>query len=274
MPQLHGLRAARARRLGRAPRALRRAARRRARAPDATLVVDGMLGSIHAFRGESSAARPLLVQCLDTRLAPRRRLDDRGQRRRARLAGGARGRRRPRPRALPLRAGALGAQRGPPLRGLGPSLGVVLLRPPRRARRGARVRRGAVEHRAPRPATRTLWRRSRTRSARRRSPRATPTPPRSSSAARPSFTRASRSRSSERRSSSAQASRSPRRGQREAALERLAEAHGRRAASAPRRWPLRRPRRSPSSASPSSANSGGARRPTTRTPACPAASSR
>ncbi len=33
---------------------------------DATLVVDGILGSIHAFRGESSAARPLLVQCLDT----------------------------------------------------------------------------------------------------------------------------------------------------------------------------------------------------------------
>ena len=33
---------------------------------DATVVVDGILGSIHAFRGESSAARPLLVQCLDT----------------------------------------------------------------------------------------------------------------------------------------------------------------------------------------------------------------
>ena len=33
---------------------------------DATLVADGILGSIHAFRGEWSAARPLLVQCLET----------------------------------------------------------------------------------------------------------------------------------------------------------------------------------------------------------------
>jgi ATP/maltotriose-dependent transcriptional regulator MalT len=33
---------------------------------DATLVADGVLGSIRAFRGEWSAARPLLVQCLDT----------------------------------------------------------------------------------------------------------------------------------------------------------------------------------------------------------------
>ena len=47
-----------------------------------------------------------------------------------------------------------------------------------------------------------------------------------------------------------------------------------RAASAPRRWPPRRPPRSRSSASRSSAGSGGARRPTTRTPASPAASSR
>ena len=52
-----------------------------------------------------------------------------------------------------------------------------------------------------------------------------PTPPRSSSAARPSFTRASRSRSSERRSSSARAWRSPRRGSASAAVERFAEAH-------------------------------------------------
>lgn len=33
---------------------------------DATLVADGVLGSIRAFRGEWAAARPLLVQCLDT----------------------------------------------------------------------------------------------------------------------------------------------------------------------------------------------------------------
>ena len=35
---------------------------------DATLVADGVLGSILAFRGEWRAARPLLVQCLDTAL--------------------------------------------------------------------------------------------------------------------------------------------------------------------------------------------------------------
>ena len=35
---------------------------------DVTVVADGMLGSIHAFRGEWSAARPLLVQSLDTAL--------------------------------------------------------------------------------------------------------------------------------------------------------------------------------------------------------------
>ena len=51
----------------------------------------------------------------------------------------------PRARALPLPARALGAQRGSPLRGLGPALGRVLLRPPRRrSRRGPRLRRGAL----------------------------------------------------------------------------------------------------------------------------------
>ena len=33
---------------------------------EATLVADGVLGSIHVFRGDGQAARPLLVQCLDT----------------------------------------------------------------------------------------------------------------------------------------------------------------------------------------------------------------
>jgi ATP/maltotriose-dependent transcriptional regulator MalT len=33
---------------------------------DTTLVADGVLGAIHAFRGDPSAARPLLVQCLAT----------------------------------------------------------------------------------------------------------------------------------------------------------------------------------------------------------------
>lgn len=34
--------------------------------PDDTLVADGVLGAIHAFRGDSAAARPLLTQCLET----------------------------------------------------------------------------------------------------------------------------------------------------------------------------------------------------------------
>jgi hypothetical protein len=34
--------------------------------PDDTLVADGTLGSIHAFRGDGAAARPLLLRCLDT----------------------------------------------------------------------------------------------------------------------------------------------------------------------------------------------------------------
>ncbi len=34
--------------------------------PDTTLVADGVLGAIHAFRGEWDAARPLLAQCLET----------------------------------------------------------------------------------------------------------------------------------------------------------------------------------------------------------------
>ncbi len=34
--------------------------------PDDTVVADGILGSIHGFRGDLAAARPLLAQCLDT----------------------------------------------------------------------------------------------------------------------------------------------------------------------------------------------------------------
>ena len=96
--------------------------------PDDTLVADGVLGAIHAFRGEPARARPLLLRSLDTasRLdvvsmqldtaASLACLED--QTRRPRRGG----------RALPLRARALGAQRGPPLRRLGPALGRVLLR--------------------------------------------------------------------------------------------------------------------------------------------------
>ncbi len=35
-------------------------------APDRTLVVDGILGSIHGFRGDARRARPLLLRCLTT----------------------------------------------------------------------------------------------------------------------------------------------------------------------------------------------------------------
>ena len=35
-------------------------------APDRSLVVDGVLGSIHAFRGDPEAAQPLLTRCLST----------------------------------------------------------------------------------------------------------------------------------------------------------------------------------------------------------------
>ena len=51
---------------GSAPASSRTTCASRARARTHTLVADGILGSIHAFRGEWSAARPLLVQCLDT----------------------------------------------------------------------------------------------------------------------------------------------------------------------------------------------------------------
>jgi DNA-binding CsgD family transcriptional regulator len=40
--------------------------RRPGASADATLVADGVLGSIHGFRGDWSSARPLLVRCLET----------------------------------------------------------------------------------------------------------------------------------------------------------------------------------------------------------------
>ena len=53
LPELHGLRAARARRLGRGRRAVPRAIAA-ARRPDDSLVADGVLGAIHAFRGDAA----------------------------------------------------------------------------------------------------------------------------------------------------------------------------------------------------------------------------
>ena len=108
-----------------------------------------MLGSIHAFRGDGAAARPLLLRCLDT--ASRLDVVSMGVDSAAALAVLEEhdGRARPGREPLPLPAGALVAQRGPPLRGLGAALGGRLLRPPRPARRGARLDRGAVEHRGP-----------------------------------------------------------------------------------------------------------------------------
>ena len=169
--------------------------------------------------GRSAAARAVPRHGV----APGRRLDGRRQRRRARLARGARGRPRPGPRALPLPAGALGAQRGPPLRGLGPALGRVLLRPPRLARRRARLHRGAVQGRGGhRPSGRPGRPRARARGdGARRGP--SPTPPSSSPRRRAArgldipFERAQ----IQLRAGVALAAA----GQREEALERLGEAH-------------------------------------------------
>ena len=80
--------------------------------PDDTLVADGALGAIHAFRGEPARARPLLLRCARHRRAPGRRLHAARHGRRAGLAGGPDRRPRRGGRALPVRARALGAQRG------------------------------------------------------------------------------------------------------------------------------------------------------------------
>ena len=121
----------------------------------------------------------------------------------------ARGRPRARAGALPPAARPLGAQRGPPLRRLGPALGGGLARP-QRAPRPTRARAPRRCRRSPRrPGIPTRSRRWPTRSARWPWPRATRRRGRSSSAAPSSCTRASTSRSSARRSCCAPASRSP-----------------------------------------------------------------
>ena len=241
--------------------------------PDTTLVADGILGSIHAFRGEWSAARPLLVQCLDT--ASRLDVVSMSVDSAAALAwleeheGDS---------TTPTRTAASCSSAGNAARitttrsrdfaGRRASSRVTA----RSARRAPAPRRCRAS--PPARDTRTPWRRSRTHSARRRSPRGMRTPPRSSSAGPPSCTRASRSRSSERRSSCARAWRSPRPASANPRPSGSRTRTSRRADSAPRRWPPVRPTRSRSSASRSSSGSGDVRRPSTRTPGSAAASSR
>ena len=95
------------------PRAARRHARRRRhprlRAGLARPTRDAAPAAARALPGDRDPAR--------------RHLDAVRQRGVARLAGRGRGRRRARIRALPAAARAVGAQRGPPLRRLGPALG-------------------------------------------------------------------------------------------------------------------------------------------------------
>ena len=227
LPELHGLRAARARRLG--PGACELCAR-----PDHAR----RLGRGDARRRRRARARS---RCGAAGARARPLLDalprDGGAAGRGLDAGATAPPRSPgSPRsegdldagrgALPLRARALGAQRGPSLRGLGPALGGGLLRRRRPARAGrARAPRRSSSIAASDAATPTRSPPSPTRSARPRSPRATPTPRSSSSRARPSCTRASTSRSSGRRSLRAGVAALAAAGERDAALERLVEAY-------------------------------------------------
>ena len=160
--------AARARRLGRSVELCHElqagdvASRRR-------LVADGVLGAIHAFRGEPARARPLLLRALDTasRLnVVSMQLDTRG---RAGLVWRTRraiATRRPSTAAFVLERWERSEDR--PLRRLGPALGRGLLRGAGRRRRGPRVRRraGARSRRTPAIPTRAprspmRWRRRR-----------------------------------------------------------------------------------------------------------------
>ena len=93
-------------------------------AGNAAWVAEGLLGTIHGFQGKlrlrAADARRLAGDLGAARPLPHvDRLD-----RRARVRRGRRGRRRRGGRALPPAARALGRLRGPPLRDLGPALGV------------------------------------------------------------------------------------------------------------------------------------------------------
>ena len=192
--------------------------------PQDTLVADGVLGAIEAWRGRGRRGRAADALPRDVGAAERR-LDAVRQRGGAGLARRAGGRRAAGRGALPHRPRPLGAQPGPPLRRLGPALGGGLARgrpaawrwrgrAPRRSRRSPR-----------RPGTTTRSRRWPARSPRPRSPRATPTPRSRSSPAPPSCTPACTSRSSARRSCVRGAAALAATGERDAALDQLAEAH-------------------------------------------------
>ena len=207
-------------------------------------VAQGLLGAIHGFQGKFSvraadagrlardlrAARPLPhVRSTRSRASPTSRPP------RARTT-----RRPSTPRKLLER---WEDSEDHPLRGLGPALGVGLHGRPRRPRRRARVRRGAVADRRRPPAIPTRSPRSPTRSARPRCSTATRRPPPSSSRARSRSTAGSTSRSSARRSSCAPASRWPPRATARPRSSASAAPTAPPASSAPARWrPRRRPR--------------------------------
>ena len=109
LPELHGLRPARARRLGRGRASSARDLIAPGAAPDDTLVADGVLGAIEAWRGRGRRGLPLLTRCLETSRAAERRLDAVRQRRGARLAGRARRATRGARGALPRRCSPAGS---------------------------------------------------------------------------------------------------------------------------------------------------------------------
>ena len=242
---------------------------------DDTLVADGILGSIRAFRGEASAARPLLDQCLET--APRLDVISMPCDSAAALAwlDGARGRPRPARASTAASCSSAGSAARTTTTPSGACAGRRASSPATAG--SARRARAPRRCRASRPgrAIPTRSRRSRTRSARRRSRRATP------DTAAQQLGRAAELHESldipfERaqillRAGVALAAA----GQREAAIERLAEAHrtARRLGAAPLAAAGGRRGRAARRVGRGAARAG-ARRPTTRTPASPAASSR
>ena len=244
LPVVRGLRAARARRLGQLGRALPTSSR----AGDGRTTTRSSSTGSSARSTPSAASPPARGRCSLRSLDTASRLDVVSMQldtaASLACAGGADGRSRRGRRALPLRARALGAQRGPPLRRLGPALGGVLPRRRRARRRGARLRRRAGAHRGPyRPSRRA--RRARPRAGRdgaagRRRRDARP----SSSGARSTCRPRSTSPSSARRSSCAPASSSPPRANASPRSSGWPAPTGRPAASARGRWPCARPRRS------------------------------
>ena len=176
--ELHGLRAARARRLGPRRGALPRPDRARRRRRTTRWSPTAFSASILAFRGEHAAARPLLERCLQTAAAARRRLDGATARPRSRWLAAEEGDAERAAEHCRFLLERWSRTRGSPLRRLGPALGGGLLRPaaapPRGPRLRGRARRAIAAGRASRRAgrARPRARRDRARRGRRRRGRA------------------------------------------------------------------------------------------------------